>query len=47
VQGYKDAIKVIEEFLDYEAARPPRESRRMVRLSAERVEGNFHAAKRV
>lgn len=41
VQGYKDATKVIQEFLEYEAARPPRESRRVVRLAAERLEGNF------
>jgi hypothetical protein len=40
VQGYKDATKVILEFLEYEVARP-RESRRMVHLAAERVEGNF------
>jgi predicted acylesterase/phospholipase RssA len=44
VQGYKDAAEVIEDFLQYEAARPPRESRRVVRLAAERAEGNFHAA---
>jgi predicted acylesterase/phospholipase RssA len=41
VQGYKDATKVILEFLEYEASRPPRESRRVVHLSAERMEGNF------
>ncbi len=41
VQGYKDATKVILEFLEYEAARPARESRRVVHLSAERMEGNF------
>ena len=46
VQGYKDAIEVIEDFLKYEAARPARESRQVVRLSAERMEGNFHVAKR-
>ncbi len=42
VQGYRDARKVIQDFLEYEAACPPRESRRLVRLSAERPEGNFH-----
>ena len=41
VQGYQDATKVIREFLDYERTRPPRESRRVVRLAAERLEGNF------
>jgi len=41
VQGYRDAGKVIEEFLAYEATRPQRESRRLVRLAAERPEGNF------
>ena len=41
VQGYKDATRVIRDFLEYEAARPARESRRVVRLAAERVEGNF------
>lgn len=41
VQGYKDAAKVIRDYLDYEIARPPRESRRVVRLAAERPEGNF------
>ena len=44
VQGYRDACKVLKEFLIYEAQRPPRESRRVVRLSAERPEGNFHLA---
>lgn len=44
VQGYKDATKVIGEFLAYEQARPARESRRVVRLEAERIEGNFQAA---
>ena len=43
VQGYKDATQVIRDFLDYERTRPPRESRRVVRLTAERVEGNFRA----
>ncbi|HKW75433.1 MAG TPA: patatin-like phospholipase family protein [Terriglobales bacterium] len=44
VQGYKDAIKVIGDFLAYERARPARESRRVVRLEAERMEGNFRSA---
>lgn len=43
VQGYRDAGKVIQQFLEYEASCPPRESRRVVRLAAERPEGNFHA----
>jgi predicted acylesterase/phospholipase RssA len=42
VQGYRDAGRTIEHFLEYEASRPARESRRVVRLSAERPEGNFH-----
>jgi hypothetical protein len=42
VQGYRDAGKVIEEFLAYEAVRPLGKLRRLVRLSAERPEGNFH-----
>jgi len=42
VQGYRDACEVIQDFLEYEAARPARESRRVVRLAAERPEGNFH-----
>jgi predicted acylesterase/phospholipase RssA len=42
VQGYRDAGAVIQQFLEYEASCPPRESRRMVRLAAERSEGNFH-----
>src|SRR5215831_16335821 len=41
VQGYKDATRVLREFLDYECDRPTRESRRVVRLAAERPEGNF------
>lgn len=41
VQGYKDAIPVILQFLEYEATCPDRESRRVVRLAAERLEGNF------
>ena len=42
VQGYQDATKVLRDFLSYEAGRPTRESRRVVRLAAERLEGNFH-----
>jgi predicted acylesterase/phospholipase RssA len=41
VQGYKDATSVLRQFLEYESARPTRESRRVVRLAAERPEGNF------
>jgi hypothetical protein len=41
VQGYKDAQRVILEYLDYERTRPARNSRRIVRLAAERPEGNF------
>ncbi|MGH9565054.1 MAG: patatin-like phospholipase family protein [Candidatus Angelobacter sp.] len=44
VQGYKDATKVIRDFLQYELTRPARDSRRVVRLAAERLEGNFRAA---
>jgi predicted acylesterase/phospholipase RssA len=44
VQGYKDATKVLKEFLDYEAARPARESCQVVRLKAERPEGNFRTS---
>lgn len=46
VQGYRDAGRVIQQFLDYEASRPARESRRMVRLAAERPEGNFRMTRR-
>jgi len=46
VQGYRDACKVLKEFLVYETARPPRESRRIIRLAAERLEGNFRATAR-
>ncbi len=46
VQGYRDARRVIVNFLEYERTRPSRESRRLVRLSAERPEGNFHYSKR-
>jgi predicted acylesterase/phospholipase RssA len=42
VQGYRDASTVIQQFLEYECVRPARESRRVVRLAAERPEGNFH-----
>lgn len=42
VQGYRDAGTVIQQFLEYEATCPPRESRQKVRLAAERPEGNFH-----
>lgn len=44
VQGYRDARKVIHQFLEYEMSCPPRESRRLVRLAAERPEGNYHVA---
>jgi predicted acylesterase/phospholipase RssA len=46
VQGYRDARKVIHEFLEYEMSCPPRESRRLVRLAVERPEGNFHVTLR-
>ena len=46
VQGYRDAGRVIQQFLDYETSRPARESRRMVRLAAERPEGNFRMTRR-
>jgi predicted acylesterase/phospholipase RssA len=46
VQGYKDSTRVIREFLQYESNRPPRESRRVVRLAAERTEGNFRLSTR-
>jgi predicted acylesterase/phospholipase RssA len=46
VQGYRDASCVLREFLDYEAARPTRESRQVVRLAAERPEGNFRVVER-
>jgi len=42
LQGYRDACGVIRDYLKYEAGRPARESRRVVRLTAERPEGNFH-----
>ena len=46
LQGYRDAGKVIQQFLEYEIARPAREARRSVRLAAERPEGNFHVSRR-
>jgi predicted acylesterase/phospholipase RssA len=46
VQGYKDSTRVIREFLQYECNRPPSESRRVVRLAAERPEGNFRVTTR-
>jgi len=46
VQGYRDATKVIQEFREYEITRPPRESRRVIRLAAERPEGNFRVTTR-
>ncbi|HWS17255.1 MAG TPA: patatin-like phospholipase family protein, partial [Candidatus Elarobacter sp.] len=46
VQGYRDARSVIRNFLEYESSRPARESRRMVRLAAERPEGNFRVTGR-
>src|SRR3954468_4809966 len=46
VQGYCDARAVIQHFLEYEASRPTRESRRIVRLAVERPEGNFHVTGR-
>jgi predicted acylesterase/phospholipase RssA len=46
VQGYRDARKVIHQFLEYEMSCPPRESRRLVRLAAERPEGNYHVSRR-
>ncbi|MGC2697663.1 MAG: patatin-like phospholipase family protein [Candidatus Angelobacter sp.] len=45
VQGYRDAGPVIQQFLEYEAGRPPRESRRLVRLAAERLEGNYRVTR--
>jgi predicted acylesterase/phospholipase RssA len=46
VQGYRDAAEVIQEFWKYELTCPPRESRRVVRLAAERPEGNFRVTMR-
>src|SRR5262249_35278670 len=45
VQGYNDACQIIPNFFA-DAARPTRESRRIVRLAAERPEGNFRATTR-
>jgi predicted acylesterase/phospholipase RssA len=42
MQGYRDGCKVIEEYLDYELTRPAADSRRVVRLEAERPEGDFY-----
>jgi predicted acylesterase/phospholipase RssA len=44
VQGYRDGCKVLKDFFAYESTRPGRETRRVVRLSAERIEGNFKTA---
>ena len=44
VQGYKDATVALREFFEYEAKRPAGHSRQRVRLTAERVEGNYRAA---
>ncbi|HWZ42520.1 MAG TPA: patatin-like phospholipase family protein [Candidatus Saccharimonadales bacterium] len=41
IQGYRDARAVLLDYLDYELHRPARESRQVVRLAAERTEGNF------
>ena len=41
VQGYRDAMCVLPKFLEYEAARPTPETKQVVRLAAERPEGNF------
>ncbi|HET9839374.1 MAG TPA: patatin-like phospholipase family protein [Candidatus Angelobacter sp.] len=46
VQGYGDAGKVIEDYLNYEATRPARESRRVVALAAERPEGDYYTMRR-
>ena len=42
-QGYHDAMQVILDFLSYEEKRPSHESRRVVRLTAERMEGNYRS----
>lgn len=36
VQGYRDATRVLKEFLAYECARPAQNTRRVIRLSAEK-----------
>jgi predicted acylesterase/phospholipase RssA len=41
VQGYKDATVAVREFFEYEAKRPASASRQSVRLTAERMEGNY------
>jgi predicted acylesterase/phospholipase RssA len=46
VQGYRDACKVIQDFLEYEMTRPARDSRRVVRLAAERPEGDYYTVGR-
>jgi predicted acylesterase/phospholipase RssA len=46
VQGYRDAETVLTDFLGYESTRPRRESRRLIRLAAERPEGNFRITTR-
>src|SRR5260370_8713796 len=46
VQGYKDATGVIRDFLVYESARPPLESRPVVRLPAERPQRTSSAGPR-
>jgi hypothetical protein len=46
VQGYRDAGRIIEQFLDYEVTCPPRESRQVVRLAVERPEGNYRVTRR-
>jgi len=46
VQGYCDAETVLKDFLNYESTRPRRESRRAIRLAAERPEGNFRVTRR-
>jgi hypothetical protein len=46
VQGYKDACRVIQDFFAYERARPALHTRRIVKLAAERLEGNFRITAR-
>jgi predicted acylesterase/phospholipase RssA len=46
VQGYKDARRIIEEFFSYERTRPARDTRRSVKLAAERLEGNYRITTR-
>jgi predicted acylesterase/phospholipase RssA len=46
VQGYRDACRVIQDFFEYETTCPPRESRRVVRLAAERPEGDYYTVGR-